>query len=266
MPEGDVLRLTAERLDQALRGRPLVRAELRWPGTGGTDLTGRTVTGCVSYGKHLLTRFDDGRTLHTHLRMEGSWRVVATSDRAAAARHPEVRAVLATARWTCVGWRLGMLDLLRTHDEPRLLAHLGPDVLGADFGTAGLTTALDRWHRQGDRPLCDVLLDQSVVAGLGTIWMAESLFDRRLHPWAPADSLDDEEVRALLVTARRLVGRSVDVGRREGLGEVPRAVHGKLGHPCRRCRTPVAVGQANEPPYERPVFWCPTCQAVSRPA
>ncbi|WP_278237107.1 DNA-formamidopyrimidine glycosylase family protein [Isoptericola sp. AK164] len=266
MPEGDVLRLTAERLDQALRGGPLVRAELRWPNVGGAELTGRTVTGCVSYGKHLLTRFDDGRTLHTHLRMEGAWRVVPTDGRTSAAGHPQVRAVLSTARWTAVGWRLGMLDLLRTRDEPRLLAHLGPDVLADDFGTHGLPEALDRWHAQGDRPLCDVLLDQAVVAGLGTIWMAESLFARRLHPWIPADSLSEDEVRGLLVTARRLVGGSVEIGRRRDLGEVPRSVHGRLGRPCRRCRTPIAVGQANEPPYERPVFWCPTCQAVSRPA
>lgn len=257
-----MLRLTAERLDQALRGEPLVRAELRWPGAAGADLTGRSVTSCVAYGKHLLTRFDDGRTLHTHLRMEGAWRVERTGGRGATARHPEVRAVLATGRWTCVGWRLGMLDLLRTRDEHTLLAHLGPDVLGDDFATEGLAVGLHRLGDQGARPLCDVLLDQRVVAGLGTIWMAETLFAVRLHPWTPASALDTGARRELLTTARRLMGGSVDVGRGRGLQHVPRAVHGRLGQPCRRCRTPIAVGQANEPPYERPVFWCPTCQAT----
>src|SRR5690606_13617955 len=180
VPEGDVLRLTADRLDQALRGSPLVRAELRWPSAAGADLVGRTVTSCTAYGKHVLTRLDDGRTLHTHLRMDGSWRVERTGGRAAAARRPEIRAVLATTRWTCVGWRLGMLDLLRTRDEPHLLAHLGPDVLADDFPGDGLDEAVRRMREQGPRPLCDVLLDQGVVAGLGTIWMAESLYASRL--------------------------------------------------------------------------------------
>nr|WP_246256339.1 DNA-formamidopyrimidine glycosylase family protein [Isoptericola halotolerans] len=258
------MRLTAERLEQALQEAPLVRSELRWPGAGGADLTGRTVTGCVAYGKHLLTRFDDGRTLHTHLRMEGAWRVERTGEPSAAARHPEVRAVLATSRWTCVGWRLGMLDLLRTRDEPQLLGHLGPDVLGDDFPSAGVDEGVRRLARQRSRPLCDVLLDQQVVAGLGTIWTAETLFALRLYPWTTVDHLDPDRRRDLLATARRLMGRSVDIGRTRGLQGVPRAVHGQLGRPCRRCRTPIAVGTANAPPYERPVFWCPTCQATTR--
>jgi endonuclease VIII len=262
VPEGDVLRLTAERLDQALRGASLVRADLRWPGAAAAELTGRVVTSCVAYGKHLLTRFDDGRTLHTHLRMDGSWQVERTGSREAAARSPEVRAVLATDRWTCVGRRLGMLDLLRTRDEPRLLAHLGPDVLGDGFASEGLAVGLHRLEDHGARPWCDVLLDQRVVAGLGTIWMAETLFALRLHPWTPVGALEPGARRDVLTTARRLMGRSVDIGRSRGLHQVPRAVHGRLGQPCRRCRTPVAVGQANEPPYERPVFWCPTCQAT----
>ncbi len=80
MPEGDILRRTAARLDQALAGRVVRRAELRWPDAGGVELAGRTVLGTRPYGKHLLTRFDDGRTLHTHLRMDGSWRVGRTGS------------------------------------------------------------------------------------------------------------------------------------------------------------------------------------------
>jgi endonuclease-8 len=274
VPEGDVLRLTAARLERALAGRPLARADLRWPGAATTTLTGRTVVSCVAYGKHLLTRFDDGRTLHTHLRMEGEWRITPAS--APVPRHHLVRAVLGTDRWTCVGWRLGMLDVLRTRDEPRLLARLGPDVLADDFEQDGLARGLALLAEQGDRPLCDVLLDQSVVAGLGTIWTAETLFAVRRWPWTPAGALDRGTAEQLLRTARRLLGTSVRIGSERGLGQVPRAVHGRLGAPCVRCGTPIQVGQANEPPYERPVFWCPACQApqgadgradpVSRPA
>lgn len=279
MPEGDALHLTAERLSAALATGPLLRAELRWPTVGGVNLVGTTAVETVSYGKHLFTRLDDGHTLHTHLRMEGFWRVARTGTREAGAGNPNIRAVLATKHWTCTGWHLGMLDLVRTRDEPRLLEGLGPDVLGPDFVEAGtdvadgtpdpaetprpgIDGAVERLGAAAGRPLCDALLDQRTVAGLGTIWMAESLFARRLWPWTPAGELTDEERRALLLTARRLMERSVAIGRSRGLSAVEVSVHGRAGKPCRRCRTPIAVGTANEKPFERPVFWCPTCQAA----
>jgi len=268
VPEGDVLRLTAERLGVALRGSPLVRAELRWPSAAGVDLTGATVRESVAYGKHLLTRLDDGRTLHTHLRMDGSWRVYRTGTRQAAGRSPAVRAVLATASWTCLGLQLGMLDVLRTRDEPRLLGHLGPDVLGDDFPER-LGDGARRLVSDPARPLCVALLDQRTVAGLGTIWTAESLFATRRWPWTPVGELDDDERRTLLTTGRRLMTRSVEVGRRAGLGAVELAVHGRHHKPCHRCRTPVALGSTAGPGRrpdggERAIYWCPTCQDMPR--
>ena len=116
MPEGDILRRTATRLDAALTGRVLTRAELRWPTAAEVDLVGAEVLGTRAYGKHLLTRFDDGRTLHTHLRMEGSWAVARTGSPAAAARGAFVRVVLGEATWTATGTRIGMLDVVATRD------------------------------------------------------------------------------------------------------------------------------------------------------
>lgn len=267
MPEGDILRLTAERLSLALRGSPLVRAELRWPSAAAANLVGATLLECVSYGKHLLMRFDDGRTLHTHLRMDGAWRVARTGTPLAAGRSHEVRAILATETWTCLGHLLGMLDLVRTHDESRLIGHLGPDVLADDFEGPGLAEGLRRLGKEPGRALCAALLDQTVVAGIGTIWMAESLFTRRLWPWTPVAELDDAERTAMLLTASRLIARSVAIGSTKGLGAVPRYAHGQLGKPCARCRTPIALGALSGPDVrpdqgagERVVFWCPTCQ------
>ncbi|MDO8107384.1 DNA-formamidopyrimidine glycosylase family protein [Isoptericola sp. b441] len=249
MPEGDVLRRTAARLDQALAGTVLARAELRWPDAT-ADLTGRTVLGTTAYGKHLLTRLDDGRTLRTHLRMDGSWRVAHTGATERAERDPWVRAVLVGPDWTALGLRLGMLDVVRTDDEHLLLHHLGPDVLVSDFATTGLAAVLDRWAGEG-RPACEVLLDQTVQAGFGTIWTAEGLFARHVWPWTPAGDLRDPA--SLVMTARELMARSV-------LSQQPVRVHGRAGAPCVRCGTPIAVGTARRPPHERPIFWCPTCQ------
>jgi len=273
VPEGDVVRLTAERLGQALRGSPLVRAELRWPSAAAAHLVGSAVVESLSYGKHLLLRLDDGRTLHTHLRMEGSWRVARTGSPQAAARAPTVRAVLATASWTCLGDRLGMLDLVRTHDEVQLLGHLGPDVLAENFEGPGVAEGLRRLALEPERAACAALLDQTVVAGIGTIWMAESLFARRLWPWTPVAGLGPDERSALLRTASRLISRSVDIGRRQGLGAVPRYAHGRHRKPCPRCRTPIALAALSGPDVrpdqgagEGVVFWCPSCQARRAPA
>ncbi|MGN8246370.1 DNA-formamidopyrimidine glycosylase family protein [Cellulomonas soli] len=255
MPEGDILRRTATRLDAALAGRALLRADLRWPSAATVDLRGPLVLGTVAYGKHLLTRFSDGRTLHTHLRMDGSWRLARTGSTDATARSPQVRAVLANESWTAIGHLLGMLDVVATRDERQLIGHLGPDVLADDFVPgAGLDEALRRWAARGATPVGEVLLDQTVVAGIGTIYTAESLFAERIWPWEPADCV--AAPAHLLQVARSLMQRAVVTG------YPPGHVHGRLRRPCPRCGTPIAVGQARQPPMQRPVFYCPRCQGA----
>jgi len=249
VPEGDILRRTAQRFELALTGAAVVRSDLRWPTAATVDLVGTTVLGTRSYGKHLLTRFDDGRTLHTHLRMEGYWRIARTGSPAAAGRSTDVRAVLATEQWTAVGHHLGMLDVVRSRDEHTLVGHLGPDMLAE---TLDLDEALARWSTRRATPVAEVLLDQRVVAGIGTIFTAESLFAERLWPWTPADAVPDPG--RLLAVARRQMQQAVTTGR------PPERVHGRLRRPCVRCGTPITVGRAGTPPMDRPIFSCPRCQ------
>lgn len=263
MPEGDILARTARSLSAALDGGTLVRAELRWPSAAGVHLVGRRVLGTRSYGKHLFTRFDDGRSLHTHLRMEGSWRLARTGTPDASARGAFVRAVLATTTWTAVGHRIGMLDVVPTREEDRLVAHLGPDVLAPEFPVDGLPEVLRRFADRGATPVAEVLLDQTVQAGFGTIYVAEALHARRIWPWTPADEVADPAT--LVMTGRVLMERSVLSDTPTATGETRRGltsrVHGRAGRPCRTCGTPIERGTARKPPMERPIFWCPVCQA-----
>ena len=262
MPEGDILRRTARTMGTAFTGATLVRADLRWPSTAGVDLTGRTVTGVHSYGKHLLIRFDDDRTLHTHLRMDGSWRLARTGEAGAAGRGAFVRAVLGTVRWTAIGNRLGMLDVVATRDEHTLLGHLGPDILAADFPTERLGETLRRWTARGAAPVGEVLIDQTVVAGIGTLYMAESLFTRGIWPWTPANQIIDPAT--LLMTACTLMQRSVaddlPMSSRPGGRGQTAWVHSRSGRPCSRCGTTIQVAPVRRPPMERPAFFCPRCQ------
>jgi len=273
MPEADYLRLTALRLAEALGDQPLVRADLRWPTIATYNLIGRRLISASSYGKHLLLRFDDGRTLHVHLRMEGLFRIVRSNTPAALGRGHDIRAVLATAQWTALGKELGMLDLLPTGDEQRLLKRLGPEILAPDFWNEGAIVGVANLNRLPNWPICAALLEQTVVAGIGTIWMAESLWVQKIYPWALVSELTDIQKLDLLRSAHRQITRSVQLGSKGGLGAVPRRVHGKHQRFCVRCgSTPIKVSALSGPDsspdqgaFDRVVFWCPECQKPPQP-
>src|ERR1700749_104724 len=125
MPEGDTVFLAGRRMDEALAGGLLTPAELRHPRLVGTTLTGRTVLGVRSVGKHLFTRCDNGVSLHSHFKMDGAWHLYRPGARWRGRSH-EVRAVLGTERWTAVGFRLHDMALVRTDRESELVGHLGP--------------------------------------------------------------------------------------------------------------------------------------------
>lgn len=252
MPEGDVVALTAQRLDAALAGRPLVRAELRWPGTGGAHLVGATPEDVLAYGKHLLMRLDSGWTLRTHLRMDGSWYVARTGTHEAAGKGAFVRAVLANEQWTATGHRLGMLDLVRTRDEHVILGHLGPDILAADWDPEQI---VDRLVGTG-APLAEALLDQRAVAGIGTLYVAEGLFATRTNPWLPVAQLPRTALLRLVTVIRGQMLQAVA----GGLGARIVHMHNRAGQRCPRCRSVIVRELARQPPEQRPIFWCPTCQ------
>jgi endonuclease-8 len=287
MPEGDTVLRTARGLHRALAGRPLAVAELRWAELGDVDLTGRTVLEAVAYGKHLLIRLaaldtsaeagsaavlrsrgpQGPATLHTHLRMDGGWRIHATAARKIPSRaDPQVRAVLGNTEWTAVGHLLGMLDLVPTADEHTLIGHLGPDIMADDWAETGRAAAIAGWAADPRRPVGAAMLDQTTVAGIGTIYLAETLFVSKISPWTPVGELD---AGAVLDTARRLLLRGAtqpapnttgDIRRKEGM-----YVHARSGRPCRRCGTIVRVASVGVAPNERPAFYCPTCQPGPAP-
>ena len=262
MPEGDTVWRTATRLHQALAGQPLTMWDLRWGELGTTDYVGATTLEVVSRGKNILQRLDAGVTLHSHLRMEGQWRIEDAQELTARQRsNPQIRALVGTERWAALGLRLGMLDLVPTSAEDSLVGHLGPDVLGPDWDPG---TAAANLHAAGQTPIGEALLDQRNLAGVGTLWASESLFLQQLNPWTPSADLDEKELAALVERAHRLIdtARHHAVQSSTGvrrLGETS-YVHGRSGRPCRRCGKPVRVAMIGAPPRERTMFYCPRCQ------
>ncbi|MEU7984155.1 DNA-formamidopyrimidine glycosylase family protein [Streptosporangium canum] len=257
MPEGDVVYRTARRLGQALDGRILTRSDFRVPRHATADLTGRAVLETVSRGKHLLTRVDGGLTVHTHLRMEGSWQI------SPAGRRPPpgdvVRLVLANAEWQAVGVRLGVVDLVRTAEEDRLVGHLGPDLLGPDWDPA---EAVRRLAGDPGLTIGEALLDQRNLAGIGTVYRAESLFLAGVSPWRPVGTIGD--VGRIVALAQRLLHANRERERRVTTGDA-RAdrgtwVYGRAGRPCLRCGRRISRGEMGAQPQERLIFWCRHCQ------
>jgi endonuclease-8 len=266
MPEGDTVFRTASRLNQALAGEPLTVTDLRWPDLSTLDFRGVTTVEVVSRGKNILQRLANGVTIHSHLRMEGQWRVDAT-DRltARALTNPQIRAVVGTSAWTAVGKRLGDLHVVETTDEGRLVGHLGPDVLGPDWDPTEATRRL----RESPTTIGAALLDQRNLAGVGTLYAAETLFLERVNPWTAAAELDEATVAALVERAHTLL----DVGRRHAIqtttGSQRRGetawVHARSGRPCRRCGETLRVAMVGEPPRDRTMFYCPRCQGGLAP-
>jgi endonuclease-8 len=257
MPEGDVVWRTARQLDEALSGRALMRSDFRVPRYATTDLTGRTVAETVSRGKHLLTRIDGDITVHTHLKMDGSWRISpATSS---PRRDYRIRLILANREWQAVGMQLGIVEVIRTSREHAAIGHLGPDLLGPEFDA---DEAVRRLRADSGRTIGEALLDQRNLAGIGTIYRAETLFLRGVSPWRPAGEIAD--LHGLVELARRLLEANKDRAGTVTTGDRSRGaqlwVYGRAGLPCRRCGTRIRRAELGPALEERIAVWCPRCQ------
>ena len=182
MPEGDTVWRACQRLNQVLAGRTLTRCEFRVPTLATTDLTGVRVREVVSRGKHQLFRLGNDYTLHTHFRMEGTWRIYPAGRPWIGGPEFQIRAVLGTAEHSCVGYRLPVVELLPSADEEEVVGHLGPDLLGP---TWDLAEAVRRVSADPDRSIGEALLDQRNLAGIGTFYRAELLFLQGIHPRTP---------------------------------------------------------------------------------
>jgi endonuclease-8 len=253
MPEGDTVWYTAHRLDEALAGRTLTRTDFRVPRLATATLTGQLITEVVPRGKHLLARTSGGLTVHTHLRMDGSWRVTPAAERVPDSHR--IRLILANEDWQATGYQLGVVELLRTNAEQRVTGQLGPDLLGPDWDA---DEAVRRLTADKERPIGEALLDQRNLAGIGNVYKSEVLFLSGISPWTPAGAVAD--LTAVAELARKLLDANKDRTRRTTTASTRPGeetwVYGRRGRACRRCDTAIrSQGQ-----QDRVTYWCPRCQ------
>jgi endonuclease-8 len=264
VPEGDTVWLTAKRLHDALGGHAVTTFDLRVPDLATSDLTGDEIREVAARGKHILMRFAGGLSLHSHLRMDGSWYLVAAGLRPHHMPEHMVRARIGNDAWLATGYRVHDLRIVRTGDEAQLVGHLGPDLLGPDWDP---DEAVRRLGVQADRAVGDALLDQRNLAGIGNLYKSEVLFIERVNPWTRVADVAD--LRRLVTTAQRLLRANRDHPEQSTTGQLGRGrqhwVYLRGSRPCLKCGTPIKRADQGEPPRRRSTYWCPACQGNSGP-
>jgi endonuclease-8 len=261
VPEGHSLHRLAREHRRLLVGHELRASSPQGRFAEGAALIdGHVLRSADAYGKHLFHDYGAGRHLHVHLGLYGKW--VSNPQPA-----PEPRGALRLrleSQETYADLRGATACELLTGAEVRtLLARLGPDPLrrGSDPDLA--------WRRisRSRAPIASLLMDQSVVAGIGNVYRAELLFRHRVDPYLPGRDLPRETWDAMWADLVVLMRAGVKAGRivttdpaDRPAGRVTREnahyVYRRTGLPCRVCGTKVLTAEL----LARNLYWCPHCQ------
>lgn len=277
MPEGDTIFRTARNLGRALEGKAVTAFRSTFPWlmrfNDDTPIAGQFVDNVEARGKWLLVYFSGGGILASHLLMNGRWHIYRRGERWQLAR-VHMRIVIENEQYQAVGFRV---PVARMHTEQSLerdlrVAPPEKDLLRSEFDAAA---ALGRFLARGGDAIADVLLDQSVLAGVGNVFKSEICFVNGLHPFRRVASLTREEAVAAIASAQKLLKANVleDSGdtivtyrgqqRRTTHASDPSEslwVYGRAGEPCRRCGE--TVRRRLQGVDARVTFWCPRCQAM----
>jgi endonuclease-8 len=277
MPEGDTIFRTARNLGRALEGKPVTAFRSTFPWltrfNDDTPVAGQTVDKVEARGKWLLVHFSGGGILASHLLMNGSWHIYRRGERWQLARI-NMRIVIENEQYQAVGFRVPVARMHTQQSLDRDLRVAVPenDLLRVEFDFAA---ALIRLMARGDEAIADVLLDQSVLAGVGNVFKSEICFVNGLHPFRTIASLSRDEAAAAIACAQKLLRANVLVDSGDTIvtfrGQHRRTTHasdpgeslwvyGRRGEPCRRCDEPIRRRIQGDD--ARVTFWCPCCQRM----
>ena len=273
MPELPEVETIARGLHPALVGRAVSRVDVLWPRTidrpapsAFADLvTGVRFTKVGRRGKFLLFELESSHTLLVHLRMSGKFALRSRIEGPGDDEHARIRMALDNGTWLVFidPRKFGRFYLVE--DVNSLLHHLGPDAMSPDFNPRWLETALA--GRRGE--IKRLLLDQRFVAGIGNIYVSESLWRAGIHPARPAGSLSTEECRRLHAAIVAVLGESIAAGGTSledrqyvyptgelGGFQLHLSVYDRAAEACPRC----GYGIERLVQGQRSSYYCPICQ------
>ena len=270
MPEGDTLYIAAQQLDAVLTGRVVTRFESPLPELKEQAVTGLVVTRVRAHGKHVIIEFSDGRAFLSFLRMQGHWRAHEKSDmharslkwanRNVAWDDEETTLIIETETSVAILSRAALAQLAPLTKIERRLSSLGPDLLSPDYDQAEV---LMRLREHPEATIAEALMLQSVVAGIGNVYKAETLFIEKVSPFVCVASLDDATLERLLKRARELMRRNLKGPRRTTFGTFAGSAHfvyERSGQHCLKCDTKIRM--LRQGPLQRSTYFCPECQNV----
>lgn len=266
MPEGDTIKRLAGRIRERFVGQRVVRDVFRHPRLATDSFEGRTLTSTASYGKHLFLRFDDDRSLHVHLLMQGRV-LVGSSPQGRRGRLDDETWRQRFEMWfehgPLIGIDIPLLHLLPTRDEHSFTDDLGPDLCVDDFDAErDLAIGVERMLQRPDAALGDALLDQHNLAGFGNIYAVETPFICGVSPFEPVGTVD--RLRELVEVGAALIRTNADRGPQNTTGRRLTESEQWLlagGHQhCKVCRARLRRVPAEQVPWQRRTVQCPTCQ------
>lgn len=271
MPEVETVK---RGLNARVKGRKITHVEIRYQNliTGDVEQFIEFVTGAIienvdRRAKFLLIHLDNGYTIISHLRMEGRYRI--SADPSAIDKHSHAIFTLDNGEKMIYNdvRKFGRMQLWRTDDlsENKSIKKLGPEPLSSEFTFQNLKPRIMRHHKD----IKTVLLDQSVMSGLGNIYVDEVLWKIKLHPKTPANHLSDEDIQNIIEASNKemkigiesggsTVRSYVDANGHMGNMQNNLKVYGKEGTPCPRCQTLIEKIKVGG----RGTHFCPRCQVV----
>ncbi len=262
MPEGHTLHRLARLHQRRFAGAPVRVSSPQGRFSDAAAIDGRVLRKSSAWGKHLFHEYDSGAIVHVHLGLYGTFREMRTP----------MPAPVGQVRMRIVGAEYGAdlrgptaCELLDEAQVSAILDRLGPDPLRRDADPA------DAWSRisKSRKAIGALLMDQSVMAGVGNVYRSELLFRHGIDPYRPGRDLDEAEfdeawadlVELMKVGVRR--GRIIVIRPEDDHGapaygpKRPRTyVYRRAGEPCRLCGATVRTAVMES----RNLFWCPACQ------